>query len=135
MVEEKKKRGRPKKSVTDRAVNPTVGLPSSWGYVAEGDRSQSYRRDELVVQMVMGVINKSGTIKYDFAKDLFNTATQLAYDFGWMEKPKEKKKSSELDPVFDPRYVVEIDATGPLPAPSPQANTPADIIRQLRGDS
>ena len=98
MVEEKKKRGRPKKIVANQLnsdnstkESATRAKPDVWDWEISGNQ----RRDDLVVQMVMGVINKQGTIKYDFAKDLFNTATQLAYDFGWMEKPKEKKKPVE----------------------------------------
>jgi hypothetical protein len=85
--------------------------------------------------MVMGVINKQGTIKYDFAKDLFNTATQLAYDFGWMEKPKEKKLAERLDPVLDPAYGIVTDAVGNVTPVRSDIITPADAFRAVRGDS
>lgn len=128
MVEEKKKRGRPKKIVaTD---SPTV-----MGVVEPWKPSGEQLRNDLVISMVMGIINKAGTIKYDFAKDLFNTATQLAYDFGWMEKPKEVKvvyaKETPLNAFAD----MIVGAVNEDKRQEALANTPADIFRQIRGES
>ena len=131
MVEEKRKRGRPKK-------NPDVGYipPNVSGVSVENKINakldNTHRRDDLCIQMLMGIIHKQGQIKYDFAKDIFDTATQLAYDFGWMERPKAKKKEVFEDPLMsalnNPAYGVEVEEK----KQEALANTPADILRQLR---
>lgn len=131
MVEEKRKRGRPKKIV--ESVLPRLPVMKESGTLPRTD--QSYRRDDLCVQMIMGIINKQGQIKYDFAKDIFDTATQLAYDFGWMERPKAKKQSVG-DPLTEalnnPDFGVIVDEKSHEYKAEALANTPADILRQLR---
>ncbi len=131
MVEEKKKRGRPKKIVTEKKEVTERSQPDVWDWEISGNQ----RRDDLCVQMIMGTIAKQGTIKYDHAKDIFNTATQLAYDFGWMEKPKEKKQTSSINVELPENWGTVTDATGNVTPVSPLANTPADIFRQIRGES
>lgn len=136
MVEEKRKRGRPKK-------NPNVGYipPNVSGVSVENKINtkidNTHRRDDLCIQMLMGIINKQGQIKYDFAKDIFDTATQLAYDFGWMERPKAKKQSVG-DPLIEalnnPAFGVIVDEKSHEYKAEALANTPADIFRQLRGE-
>jgi len=127
MVEEKKKRGRPKK-------NPNVGyIPPNVSGVSVDNKinarlDNTNRRDDLCTQMLMGIINKQGQIKYDFAKDTFDTATQLAYDFGWMERPKAKKQDF---PQIVTEVVADYDKSHEYKAEA-LANTPADIIRQMR---
>ena len=92
----------------------------------------TYRRDDLCIQMLMGIINKQGQIKYDFAKDIFDTATQLAYDFGWMERPKAARvifaKETPLNELAD----MVVGAVEDNKRQEALANTPADILRQLR---
>ncbi len=124
MVEEKRKRGRPKKIV--ESVLPRLPVMKESGTLPRTD--QSYRRDDLCVQMIMGTIAKQGTIKYDHAKDIFDTATQLAYDFGWMERPKAKKQAV-LDSVAE---FVDSEIESVNTKQEAMANTPADILRQLR---
>lgn len=131
MVEEKRKRGRPKKSV----VHWPVGLPDEKESGLARTPDQKYRRDDLCIQMLMGIINKQGQIKYDFAKDIFDTATQLAYDFGWMERPKSKKQylgDPLIEALNNPAFGVIVDEKSHEYKAESLANTPADIIRQLR---
>lgn len=127
MVEEKRKRGRPKK-ITQVGSNWIKPVALDVGKAPDVD--QRYRRDDLCIQMLMGIINKQGQIKYDFAKDIFDTATQLAYDFGWMERPKAKKQ--DLPQIVS--EVVANDYKSHEYKAEALANTPADIIRQLRGE-
>lgn len=126
MVEEKRKRGRPKKNTVSipKAEPAKKNEPTVWDWEISGTQ----RRDDLCIQMLMGIINKQGQIKYDFAKDIFDTATQLAYDFGWMERPKAKKQDL---PQIVPEVVADYDKSHEYKAEA-LANTPADIIRQLR---
>lgn len=130
MVEEKKKRGRPKKnveSVTDKVTSKKESVINEKTGVWDWEISGNQRRDDLVVAMIMAVLNKQGNIKWDFALDLFDTGTKLAYQFGWLEKPKEKKQTEAINPVLDPAYGVVTDAAGNVTPVQSLANTPADI--------
>lgn len=123
MVEEKRKRGRPKKIRESVLLGRTVMEESCLGKMTD----QSYRRDELVVGMIMAVLNKQGNIKWDFALDLFDTGTKLAYQFGWMDEPKQKKAVAVLNPQVGNNLGGPVEDGGESSQISPLANTPGDI--------
>jgi hypothetical protein len=128
MVEEKKKRGRPKK--IKEVV--TAGVTEKKEMITAFLRDDKHRRDDLCIQMIMGTIAKQGTIKYDHAKDIFNTATQLAYDFQWMAEPKAKKQLNIGGPQLDEFADVIVDHKEGNQLQEALANTPAAIFRALR---
>jgi hypothetical protein len=130
MVEEKKKRGRPKKIkevVTEKRTDPVVGKMPLWEAPSGNER-----RDDLCIQMIMGIINKQGTIKYDFARDIFDTATKLAYDFGWMVEPKAKKLVFASETPLNEFADMIVGAVNENKQQEALANTPAAIFRALR---
>ena len=123
MVEEKKKRGRPKKIVAEKKEAVERSRQDVWDWEISGNQ----RRDDLVVGMIMAVLNKQGNIKLDYALDLFNTGTEMAYKFGWIEEQKQKKSIAVLVPQVGNNLGAPFDSSGETAQAPPLANTPADI--------